>query len=93
MSDEQPPWKENISILSKEEKGRSWSNQMILIHSNVNKFFKKQHINTFYCFVNRFIGRLLPLTTIERKSKEWVSINREYIFKSYKWVFNCLMKV
>ena len=41
MSDEQPPWKENISILSKEEKGRSWSNQMILIHSNVNKFFKK----------------------------------------------------
>ena len=29
------------------------SNQMILIHSNVRKFFKKQHSNSLYCFANR----------------------------------------
>ena len=29
------------------------SNQMMLIHSNVNKFFKKQPTNTLYCFENR----------------------------------------
>ena len=30
------------------------SNQMILIHSNVSKFFKKQHTNTLHCFANRY---------------------------------------
>ena len=40
--------------------------------------------------ITRFIGRLFPLTTIVGQSKEWVNINREYFFKSYKF-FNCLM--
>ena len=31
------------------------SNQMMLIHSNVRKLFKKQHSNTLYCFANRRI--------------------------------------
>ena len=59
-------------------------NRMMLIHTNVSKFFKKQHINTFYFFLNRFIRATFPLTTTEGKSKESVGINREYIFKGYK---------
>ena len=35
------------------KKGRSRSNRMILINSNVSKFFKKQHNNTLYSFLNR----------------------------------------
>ena len=34
--------------------------------------------------VTKFIGRFLPLTIIERQSKEWVNVNRGYYFKSYK---------
>ena len=34
------------------KKGRSGSNQMVLIHSNVIKIFKKQHTNTLHCFAN-----------------------------------------
>ena len=34
--------------------------------------------------VTRFIGRLLHLATIKGQSKEWVSISREYFFKSYE---------
>ena len=35
------------------KKGRSESNRMILINSNVSKFFKKQHTNALYYFENR----------------------------------------
>ena len=35
------------------KKGRPGSNQMILINSNVTKFFKKQHTDTFYYFANK----------------------------------------
>ena len=34
------------------KEGRPGSNQMILIHSKVNKLFKKQGTNTLYCFAN-----------------------------------------
>ena len=29
------------------------SNRIMLIHSSVNKFFKKQNTNMLHCFVNR----------------------------------------
>ena len=29
------------------------SNEMMLTHSNVSKFLKKQHTNTLYCFASR----------------------------------------
>ena len=29
------------------------SNPMVLIHSNVSKFLKKENINMLYCFANR----------------------------------------
>ena len=35
------------------KKRRSESNRMILIHSNVRKFFEKQHSNRLYYFANR----------------------------------------
>ena len=31
------------------------NNQMILIHLNVSKLFKKQHTNTLHCFANRLV--------------------------------------
>ena len=37
----------------KRKKGSSGSNKMILLHSNVSKYFKKQHTNTVYCFASR----------------------------------------
>ena len=81
------------------------SNQILLINSNVRKYFKKPHTNTMHCFENRgsldgssismdekfflkkieftrFIGRLFPLNIIERQSKVWVNMNREYFFRS-----------
>ena len=34
--------------------------------------------------VTRCLGRSLHLTTTKRQSKEWICINREHFFKSYK---------
>ena len=42
-------------------KGRSGSNRMILIYSNVSRFCKKQHTNTFYYFANRTDGWMRPV--------------------------------
>ena len=39
--------------LHERKKGRSGSDRMILVHSNVRKFFKKQRPDTLYCFASR----------------------------------------
>ena len=72
------------------------SNQMLLIHSNVSKFFKKQHTNTFYCCVNRRSLHKSSNSMDEKFFLKKIEVTRftrfqEYFFKSYKKVFNCLM--
>ena len=42
-----------MQTLHERKKGRSGSDRMILVHSNVRKFFKKQSTNTLYCFASR----------------------------------------
>ena len=49
-----------MNIVWKEKKGRL-SNCMILIHSNVSKFFKKQIINTLHCFPRRSLDEMRTL--------------------------------
>ena len=51
------------------------SNRTISIHSNVSKFFKKQNINTLYCFANRHTQDQNSYNLDEVISKESRSYN------------------
>ena len=39
--------------LHERKKGRSGSDRMILVHSTVRKFFKKQRTDMLHCFASR----------------------------------------
>ena len=66
-------WKEKINIVWKKKHSRS--NPLVLIHSNVRKFFKKQHTNMLCCFKNRLI---LDESTNSMNEKNFSKENRCY---------------
>ena len=63
------------------KKGRSGSNRIMLIHSNIRKLFKKQHSNTLYCFANRRILDESSSSMDEKFFLEKIEVTSICVFK------------